>query len=69
MYICLCNAITDKQIIRAAEEGARTEDDLAQGLGIGLGCGRCTSCARSLLAEAVARIAGGECLNPKGSIA
>ena len=58
MYICICNAITDRQIVQAAEEGARSPDDLAQGLGVGLGCGRCTSCAVALLQETVAALAG-----------
>ena len=57
MYICLCNAITDRQIVQAAEAGARTSNDLAHGLGVGLGCGRCASCAKDLLVEAVARLA------------
>lgn len=56
MYICICNAITDRDIVRAAEAGARSEDDLAHELGVGLGCGRCTSCAKSLLVETVARL-------------
>ena len=53
MYICICNAITDRQIVQAAEDGARSSDDLAHGLGVGLGCGRCTSCAIALLQETV----------------
>jgi bacterioferritin-associated ferredoxin len=56
MYICLCNAITDRQIVRAAELGARSSEDLARELGVGLGCGRCASCAKALLHEAVAKI-------------
>jgi len=56
MYICLCNAITEHEIVRAVERGARSTHDLAQGLGVGLGCGRCTSCARALLGETLARI-------------
>ena len=59
MYICLCNAITERQIVRAAEDGARSHEDLAHGLGVGLGCGRCTSCAKALLIETVARITSG----------
>ena len=59
MYICLCNAITERQIIQAAEGGARTAHDLANGLGVGLGCGRCTSCAKDLLVDAIARLSGG----------
>ena len=58
MYICLCNAITDRQIVQAAELGARSSDDLAQGLGVGLGCGRCRSCAKTLLLETVAKLTG-----------
>jgi bacterioferritin-associated ferredoxin len=56
MYICLCNAITDRQIEQAAELGARSSADLAQHLGIGLGCGRCVSCAEMVLCEKVARM-------------
>jgi bacterioferritin-associated ferredoxin len=56
MYICLCNAITERQIIQAAESGARTPHDLASNLGVGLGCGSCVSCAKALLVEAVARM-------------
>jgi len=59
MYVCLCNAITERQIIQAAEGGARTTHDLATGLGVGLGCGRCTSCAKDLLVDAIARISCG----------
>jgi bacterioferritin-associated ferredoxin len=51
MYICLCNAITDRQIVQAAELGARSPEDLAQHLGVGLGCGRCVTCAKEVLCE------------------
>ena len=66
MYICICNAITDRQIVQAAEQGARSPDDLAHGLGVGLGCGRCTSCAITLLQETVAALANGAggCASP-----
>ncbi len=69
MYICLCNAITERQIVQAAEEGARSPEDLAHCLGVGLGCGRCTSCAKSLLVETVARMSGGECAASTGGAA
>ena len=58
MYICICNAITDRQIVQAAEQGARSPDDLAHGLGVGVGCGRCTSCAIALVQETVATLKG-----------
>jgi len=57
VYICLCNAITDRDIVVAAEQGARSSEDLAHNLGVGLGCGHCTSCAKSLLGETLARLA------------
>jgi bacterioferritin-associated ferredoxin len=58
MYICLCNAITEGQVREAAERGARSPDDLAHELGVGLGCGRCVTCAKALLCETIARTAG-----------
>ena len=58
MYICLCNAITDRQIVQAVKEGARSSEDLAQELGVGLCCGRCAECAHALLCETVSRLAG-----------
>ena len=64
MYICLCNAITERQIIQAAEGGARTPHDLASGLGVGMGCGRCVSCAKDLLVDVVSRIG-----HPSGKLA
>ena len=58
MYICLCNAVTERQIVQAAEDGARTSQDLAQELGVGLCCGRCADCANAVLCETVARLGG-----------
>jgi len=58
MYICLCKAITGSEIVSAVERGARSQRDLAKELGVGLGCGRCTSCARALLVETVDRLTG-----------
>jgi bacterioferritin-associated ferredoxin len=61
MYICLCNAITDRQIVEAAHGGARTDEDLAHRLGVGITCGRCRSCAKQVLMETLARIAPDGC--------
>jgi bacterioferritin-associated ferredoxin len=55
MYICLCNAITDRDIVKAAEQGVSSSEDLAHQLGVGLGCGRCISCAKSVLSDALAQ--------------
>jgi bacterioferritin-associated ferredoxin len=56
MYICICNAITERQIVNAVALGARSTRDLARELGVGLGCGRCMSCAKTLLTESVANV-------------
>ncbi len=43
MYVCICNAVTDKQIRRAADAGARDLRDLRQQLGVATGCGQCAT--------------------------
>ncbi|HEX9194688.1 MAG TPA: (2Fe-2S)-binding protein [Azonexus sp.] len=52
MYVCVCHAVTDRQIREAAESGARTLKDLRRDLGVTRDCGRCASCARQCLHEA-----------------
>ena len=54
MYICICNAITDRQVLDSATAGVRSLDELTQNLGVGAGCGRCRECATELLREACA---------------
>jgi bacterioferritin-associated ferredoxin len=51
MYVCICHAITDRQIIAAAERGASRLADLRKELGVPGDCGRCGRCARELLLE------------------
>jgi len=55
MYICLCNAITEREIAQAVDLGARSAEDLARHLGVGLGCGRCVSCAEEILRQVGAK--------------
>ncbi len=52
MYICLCNAITDSQIRRAARAGVRDLWQLQSQLGVASGCGSCIEHAESILNEA-----------------
>lgn len=49
MYVCVCRAVTDKQIKRAVEEGARSMRDLRERLGVCSACGKCGPCAKELL--------------------
>ncbi|MDH3577878.1 MAG: bacterioferritin-associated ferredoxin [Gammaproteobacteria bacterium] len=51
MYVCVCNAITDKQIRKAAESGARNVWDLQSALGVATGCGSCMEAASDILRE------------------
>ena len=52
MYICICQAVTERQIREAALGGARSLKDLRRDLGVTRDCGRCASCARECLQAA-----------------
>ena len=52
MYICICNAITERQVRELVERGAQSLDELTFALGVGSGCGRCRECAEALLRHA-----------------
>jgi bacterioferritin-associated ferredoxin len=56
MYVCVCLAVTERQIHEAASEGARCLKDLRHRLGVTKECGRCASCAHACLREAQQRI-------------
>jgi bacterioferritin-associated ferredoxin len=58
MYVCICHAVTDRQIREAAENGARTLKDLRNELGVTRDCGHCACCARECLAEVHGRQCG-----------
>ena len=49
MYICICNAITDRQINEAVANGATTLADLQHELGVATDCGTCLESALELL--------------------
>jgi len=51
MYVCICNAITDKQIRKAAESGVQDLWGLQRELGVGSGCGSCKETASGILRE------------------
>ena len=51
MYVCVCNAITDKQIRKAARSGVKDLWDLQKELGVASGCGSCKEVASEILRE------------------
>ena len=52
MYVCVCQAVTDREVHQAAKNGAKSLRDLRRDLGVGVVCGRCASCARKCLKSA-----------------
>jgi len=51
VYICVCNAITDREIRQCAELGAQTFDELRDSLGVAACCGKCEGTAREIFSE------------------
>lgn len=51
MYVCICNGVTDKQIIKQAQSGATTLRDLQDSLGVATSCGKCAKLACAILEE------------------
>jgi bacterioferritin-associated ferredoxin len=53
MIICVCKAVSDRQIKAAVKEGASCMRDLTRELGIGTCCGKCVPEARTTLSTFV----------------
>jgi bacterioferritin-associated ferredoxin len=51
MYICICNAVTDREIRGAVSLGCRTVGDLKRDLGVASCCGKCELDARRVIRE------------------
>jgi bacterioferritin-associated ferredoxin len=49
MYVCVCRAVTERQVEQAIQAGAQNLRDLRRELGVTSECGRCASCARQCL--------------------
>lgn len=57
VYVCLCLAISDREINREIDGGARTLDDLRDGSGAG---SICSGCRAELIALLEARLGRAE---------
>ena len=53
MFVCSCQAVTDRTIRATITAGARTIEDVADRCGAGARCGGCWPARRELLDEAV----------------
>lgn len=53
MYVCICNAVTDSDIRRAAQDGVGNLRQLRQTTGCGSTCGSCDDMADEILQQAL----------------
>jgi bacterioferritin-associated ferredoxin len=51
MYVCVCHAVSDREIREAVDHGARSLFDVQCQLPVGSCCGRCEDTARQVVAE------------------
>jgi bacterioferritin-associated ferredoxin len=51
MYVCVCSAVTDRQIHEAVDRGAASLGDVQARLPVGMCCGRCQVNAQSVVDE------------------
>lgn len=56
MYVCVCRAVTERQIEAAVKGGARHLRDLRSELGIIEDCGRCARCAKQCMDNAIEQL-------------
>ena len=52
MYVCICLAVTDRQVRQAIDGGACTRKQLIEYLGVGRVCGKCNAEVKALLISA-----------------
>ena len=53
MYVCLCNAITNKTIRKAVTDGAGNMRELKKQLGVANQCGKCTQVAQQIIDQTI----------------
>ncbi len=53
MYICVCNSVTDTEIKKACDDGAKSLQCLKHRLKVATCCGRCEDCAKKLIQESI----------------
>ncbi|MEX2523755.1 MAG: (2Fe-2S)-binding protein [Gammaproteobacteria bacterium] len=58
MFVCVCHAITDREIDQAVEDGAVTLDQLKDELDVGTSCGTCAEYIEQRLQERLSHSMG-----------
>ena len=67
MVLCICQAVTDRQIDAAIEAGARSLDDVAVRCGAGSDCGCCREAIEERLSSGSQRPCANGCKDcPRG---
>jgi len=51
MYVCVCKAVTDRQVTQAINQGVCSRRQLMQCTGAGGVCGKCTASFKAMLDE------------------
>jgi bacterioferritin-associated ferredoxin len=55
MFVCLCSAVTDRQIKEAVDRGVQHVAELEELCGVGAGCGTCREHAQALIDDRLAQ--------------
>jgi bacterioferritin-associated ferredoxin len=64
MYVCVCNAVTDREVQRAIDGGAKTRAEVTHACGAGGDCGSC----HRMIEEMVGKATGEEKLVAAASL-
>lgn len=55
MYVCICSAVTEKEIVSRVQAGSTSFEQIQYELGVGACCGQCRECACEVIEGACAR--------------
>lgn len=56
MYVCICNAITDRQVRSLADGSRKTVADVHRALGVRVQCGKCVRGIKDLVEKSAATV-------------
>lgn len=56
MYVCICKAVTERQICKAVSEGAVRMNELRRDLGVCSNCGKCGPRVQGVLRESLGAV-------------